>query len=491
MRKIRIGFSVGGALAAAVAVVALTGVTAHGQNRASASTGQGNGPMVRSEATPQAGSVTVPQSSQDQGEGRAHTNYVLLNAKADGSSMLAGPLVDGNPAISLLETPRSLGCLYLGSPKYVGCAPNGFSDLGGPSPTGSLATSAIAIVDAFDNPNAANDLKIFTTQFHLTPAAFTKIYANGNGDCGVPPFDAGWSLEEDLDIEWAHVFSPKAHIILVEACSNSYTDLFYAEQVAFSYLVTHYPAGGEVSNSWQGGEPGGCCGGQDGNDLLFTDHIYNAGQGYVPNVLALASSGDGGIISGQAGYPSANPWVLTAGGTTINRDASTHAFVSESCWGGAGGGISSNETWHDFFGLGGFTGGHTGPWADYQYPIFGPTNRATPDMSFDADPASGVPVYSGVNGGWWQVGGTSLASPALASILNRADNFMGTVHINGINGSAYFNTAEHDLVYSELQAKAAYKANFYDVTTGSNGTSATTGWDYCTGVGSPRGVLGK
>jgi len=283
------------------------------------------------------------------------------------------------------------------------------------------------------------------------------------------------------------VFSPKAHIILVEACDNSYTNLFYAEQVAFSYIVAHYPAGGEVSNSWQGGEFSG----QIADDLLFTDHIYNGGNGYKPNVLGLASSGDSGIISGQAGYPSSNPWVLTAGGTTINRDSSTHAFLSESCWGGAGGGISAVEVWHDFFSGGGFDGGHTGAWADYQYPIFGPTNRATPDLSSNADPASGVYVFSGVNGGWWIVGGTSVSSPSLASILNKAGNFLGTVHINPINGGAYFNTGEHQLLYSQLQTHVAYGVNFYDVTTGSNGSSATGGWDYCTGVGSPRGLLGK
>ena len=77
-----------------------------------------------------------------------------------------------------------------------------------------------------------------------------------------------------MDIEYAHVFAPNAAIILVEACSNSWTDLLYAEQVAFNYIVTHYPAGGQVSNSWQGGEFSG----QIADDTLFADFTYNCGD---------------------------------------------------------------------------------------------------------------------------------------------------------------------------------------------------------------------
>ncbi len=55
-----------------------------------------------------------------------------------------------------------------------------------------------------------------------------------------------------MDIEYAHVFAPSAAIILVESCTNSWTDLLYAEQVAFNYIVTNYPTGGQVSNSFLG-----------------------------------------------------------------------------------------------------------------------------------------------------------------------------------------------------------------------------------------------
>ena len=440
-------------------------------------------PAITSQATPQAGNVFVPDSSKDQPAGRAHTNYIvrtasgnqpLIGLKTPTALGAVGPLA----TTLLAETPQSLGCLYAKSPLSPGCIPNYGSGSGGPTAAGY---GAIALVDAFDNPNAAADLQAFDGYWGLPAATFVKVYANGNGSCATPPADPGWSVESSLDIEYAHVFAPKAAIILVEACSNSYTDLFYAEQVAFHYIVSNYPAGGQVSNSWQGGEFAG----QIGDDSLFADFTYNWTANFSTPILAFASSGDGGY---GVGYPSTNPWVISAGGTSILRNAATLKFGSESCWGGSGGGPSTVETYTALW-----SGGNAGPWADFQYPIFGQHNRATPDLSFDADPASGAWIYSGYGlGGWGVVGGTSLSSPALAGIVNRAGNKLGSVFLTAATGgSDWFSTWENNLLYAQLATKAAYKANFYDVKTGSNGASATASWDYCTGVGSPRGLLGK
>lgn len=435
-----------------------------------------------SEPTPQAGQVYVPPSNREIA-GRAHTTYLIRST--DGSRPMAlkaptalstvGPLSTTEEA----ETPQSLGCLYVKSPSSSGCIPNYNAGSGGPKAAGY---GAIALVDAYDNPDAASDLSNFDSYWGLPAANFVKVYANGNGDCTTPPPDAGWSLESSMDIEYAHVFAPNAAIVLVEACSSSYTDLFYAEQVAFNYIVTNYPAGGQVSNSWQGGEFTG----QTGDDPYFADWNYNWQDSYKTPILAFASAGDGGYA---VGYPSTNPWLISAGGTSILRKTTNFAYSSESCWGGSGGGPSAVETYTSSF-----SGGNTGPWADFQYPIFGQAARATPDMSFDADPASGAWVYSLYGwGGWVPVGGTSLSSPSLAGIVNRAGNKLGSVFITAtasVDGD-WFNTWENNLLYSQLAAVTAYKANFYDVKTGSNGVSATSSWDYCTGVGSPRGLLGK
>jgi subtilase family serine protease len=172
------------------------------------------------------------------------------------------------------------------------------------------------------------------------------------------------------------------------------------------------------------------------------------------------------------------------------------AFKTESCWAGSGGGTSSQEIYASAFA----SGSYTGSWADYQYPIFGQAPRATPDMSFNADPNSGVVVYDCAYASgtcyFYQVGGTSVASPSLAGIVNNAGNKFGTGQINGATGHGYYSALENNLLYSQLGGAAAYVKNFYDVTTGSNTTTSCTSnagkeWDYCTGVGSPRTLLGK
>jgi len=443
-----------------------------------------------SQPTPQAGKIFMPETSKAK-DGQVHTTYVLRSE--DGVRPLVvhvptylnpvTPTLEGvEPLVTTTEepeTPQSLGCIYVGSPSSSGCVPNYSSGSGGPSAAGY---GAIALVDAYDNPDAASDLAEFDAYWGLHPANFVKIYANGNGDCSTPAANAGWSVESSMDIEYAHVFAPNATIILVEACSSSWTDLLYAERVAFSYIVAHYPAGGQVSNSWQGGENSTI---QPADDSLFADFTYNVSDDYATPILAFASSGDGGK---GVGYPSTNPWVISAGGTSILRNSTTLAFSSEACWSGSGGGESALETYKTVW-----TGGNMGPWADFQYPIFGQSNRRTPDMSFDADPSSGAWVYSAFGlGGWSPVGGTSLASPALAGIVNRFGNKLGSVYLTpATSGSDWFSTWENNLVYAQLATANMYRTDFYDITTGSNGFAAVRSWDYCTGVGSPRGPIGK
>jgi len=433
--------------------------------------------------TPQSGHVFVPQSSIERSEDaglRFHTNYVFHSADGSKPTGLSAPqslagLSSGiSPdTIEEAETPNSLGCLYVSSPsaRSTGCIPNYNSGSKGPSKKG---WGAIALVDAYDNPDAASDIKAFDKYWGLSAAKFTKVYANGNGDCSTPPPDKGWSVEESLDIEWAHVYAPAAQIILVEACSNSGNDLFYAEEVAISYIQNNF-GGGQVSNSWGGGEFSG----ENSYDPIFAGWDYNYGY---PTVT-FASAGDSGC---GAAYPSSNPWLTSAGGTSVLRN-SDGTFNSEACWGGSGGGSSSYETYATSF-----SGSNTGPWADYQYPIFGEASRQTPDFASDADPSSGVYIYNKYDcGGWCVVGGTSVASPSLAGIVNRSSNYLSTWFGYSVDSYGYFTNEENTLLYAQLPTATAYYKNFYDITTGSNGCTVTYNWDYCTGVGSPRDLLGK
>ncbi len=416
------------------------------------------------------GRVIIPDSSvvrpEDAGI-RSHTNYEIF--------VPAGhPVSSPTPDYTFAETPASMSCVYKVGPLYAGCNPaNG----GGNHATGGWG--AIALVDAYDNPNAASDLAYFSSYFGLPAANFTKVYANTSfgtlhgmsASCsGVPAGDTDWGGEEDLDIEWAHVMAPSAQIILVEACSPSNADLYYAEQVAG--LEVTAAGGGDISNSYGGAEFAGEVG---VNDDVFYRYSWK-------RIAYFASAGDSGW---GAQYPSASPWVVSVGGTTINRDVNGN-FLSESCWSGSGGGVSRYELWQSPPSI---TNG-MGPWTDFQYPLFGLTARQTPDVALNADPASGVWVYDTYgNNGFFVVGGTSLSAPAMAGIANLSNNRRGQAPEIGGN----YTNEENTLIYSQEMSHANYGTNFYDVTTGSNGSghNAGTKYDQCTGVGTPRAKLGK
>ena len=112
------------------------------------------------------------------------------------------------------------------------------------------------------------------------------------------------------------------------------------------------------------------------------------------------------------------------------------------------------------------------------------SSRGVPDLSFDSNPITGAWVFDttpvqGSGSGWFIVGGTSLASPALAGIVNAAGSKLGSSH------------AELSLIYSNQ----AVTTDFTDLKSGfcgpTAGFSATLGWDLCTGVGSVKGKIGK
>src|SRR5919197_2975042 len=190
-------------------------------------------------------------------------------------------------------------------------------------PTGSTAGAGktIAIVDAYDDPSAESDLGVFSSQFGL-PQCTT---ANGcfkrvdqRGGATYPRKDSGWALEISLDIEWAHAIAPGAKILLVEADSNSFTNLLAAEDYARAHAQY-------VSNSWGAGE--------FSSEASFDSHFVQ------PGVSFFVSSGDAGL---PAEYPSASPKVISVGGTTLNFDA-FGAFVSETGWSSGGGGCAAYE----------------------------------------------------------------------------------------------------------------------------------------------------
>ena len=296
------------------------------------------------------------------------------------------------------------------------------------------AGKTIAIVDAYDDPKAESDLGVFSSQFGLPACTtangcFKKV--NQTGGTKYPKSNAGWALEISLDVQWAHAIAPGAKILLVEASNSSFTNLLAAEDYAKAHAQY-------VSNSWGASEFSGESG--------YDSHFVQSGVSFF------ASSGDSGE---PATYPSASPKLISVGGTTLHFSNGT--FSSETGWSSSGGGCSSYET---------ATSAQSG------FSQYGQVNcggkRATPDVSLDADPNSGVAVYDTVryNGqtGWFTVGGTSASSPMWAARSADAGAVVNAAYVYGNN------------------------ITYRDITSGNNGDSCLVGYDLVTGRGSWTGT---
>jgi kumamolisin len=390
--------------------------------------------LAPAQIRPVSGKVFTPDSSierpSDLGK-RAHTNIRLfLPTKSMKNAQPLGPPFAGYA----YESPASLACVYGLTKAVKGCDPNTVTL----NPVGGA--KMIAIVDAYDAPNAASDLAAFSTQFGLPAASFEVVYASGSK----PPYDAGWEIEESLDVQWSHAMAPDAKIVLVEAASNSFSDLMVAEDAASK--MVNAAGGGEVSNSWGASEFSG--------ETSYDPHFVKA------SVVFFASSGD----SPGTSWPGTSPNVVSAGGTTVRRDPSTAMYISEVPWESAGGGLSSVEARPSYqSGISAIVG----------------TSRGVPDLSFDANPITGVWVLDSDGGGWYIVGGTSVASPSLAGIINLAGSFAAS------------SNAELSTIYGNL----GVAADLRDIASGYCGPyagySAVKGWDFCTGVGVDKGKKGK
>jgi len=299
----------------------------------------------------------------------------------------------------------------------------------------------IAIVDAYDDPNAEADLGTFNTEFKLPACTtangcFKKIMA-----AGTPADTSGWTNEIAIDIQWAHAIAPGAKIILVEAKSSSNADLYAAVDLAVANGAT------VVSMSWSGGELA--------NETTADSHFETTGVTFV------AASGDSGH---GVGYPAASPFVVGVGGTTLTV-SSTGVWTSETAWSGSSGGESTYESE-----------------PSYQTGYQSSGKRGVPDVAWDADPSTGVAVYSKYGfGGWVEVGGTSVGSPSWAGLF-------AIVESSRVAAAKGLLTQPQTLLYPDSET------DYHDITSGTNGGCGTLctagpGYDFVTGVGSPQANL--
>ncbi len=414
------------------------------------------------------GHTVLPHSGLESNEDiglRAHTNFKIFvpsgrdqygfaenDVHANGTANDTASPITGYYA----ETPASLACLYGLAHAVAFCNPATLSN----SNNAGGGSKAIAIVDAYDYPTALSDLKAYSSQFGLpapTSSTFTVTWAGSkpSPDPACASVDGWqcWATESATDIEMAHAAAPHAHIYLVEAASNNFTDLFAA--VAKAVTLVKAAGGGEVSMSW---------GGSEWSSETSEDFRFNQSK-----VVMFAATGD---VEGTE-YPSVSANVVSVGGTTVTRSPYTLDFEQETTWEDGGGGVSLFESL-----------------PSYQKSLAAELpGRGIPDVAADANPRTGVWVYDsyensygGVLQPWNIVGGTSVATPLWAGIVNHGGSFSAS------------SAAELSLIYKSA-ASGTYTRDYRDINYGTcgyyNGWYAQTGWDPCTGNGASIGQSGK
>ncbi|MFC4034363.1 S8 family serine peptidase [Streptomyces polygonati] len=393
--------------------------------------------------------------------GLALSGFALAPAAGAAPTAHSGPAAGGATAAGPLTTARScaratrpgmMACLALKvtggvntlarSTGSVGpaAAPAGY----GPAdlhsayalPTTGGAGATVAIVDAYDDPDAEADLKTYRLAFGLPACTtangcFRKIGQNGP----LPGPDAGWAEEIALDLDMVSAICPQCRILLVEANSASVANLGASVNTAVS-LGAKY-----VSNSYGGGESS-------------ADPSYDSAYFNHPGVAITASSGDG---SAGVEYPAASRYVTAVGGTTLIRSKLPRGW-SETAWYGTGSGCSSYDAkpvWQ------------TDPLC---------ARRTVSDVAAVADPDTGVAVYGTYGGdpGWEVFGGTSVSAPIIAAVYALA----------GVPSAGS----------SPASFPYAHPGALNDVVSGSNGSCGTylcnagPGYDGPTGLGTPNGV---
>jgi hypothetical protein len=326
--------------------------------------------------------------------------------------------------------------------------------------SGGGSEQAVAIVDAYDDPNIESDLATFDSNYGLPACTtgngcFSKVGQTGSSAV-LPAVDKrGWTVEIALDVETVHSGCPNCRILLVEANSEAFADLASAVNEAVTLGAT------EVSNSYGG---------------LETEVASAERSAYDhPGVVIVAAAGDSGyhnwdrlaevgVAPGVPDAPASLPTVVSVGGTSLKL-TSTAARKAESVWNDSG--PPSGRAFKQFAATGG------GCSTLFEAPAWQQglpgwavtgcgTHRLDNDIAAVGDPYTGFDIYSSykyassATTGWVTVGGTSLSSPLIAALYGLA---------GGSRGAAY----PAATLYAHLG-----QASLYDVTAGGNG--------YCDGV---------
>ncbi len=331
----------------------------------------------------------------------------------EGGEPVVGPSLEGS-GVGGGFSPEDLQSAY------------GLSGEGGKSLT-------IAIVDAFDDPNAEADLNTYREQYGLSACTtangcFAKVNQEGE-EGSYPEAEAGWAFEISLDLDMVSAICPECHILLVEADNNQYKNLGKSVETAVELGAA------AVSNSYGSKE--------FSEETLFDSYFDH------PGTPILVSSGDYGY---GVEYPSSSPNVIAVGGTSLKKTENPRGW-SESVWSGSGSGCSKYEkkpTWQKDKGC---------------------ENRTTADVSAVASPETPVSVYdSYVYSGWMLAGGTSASAPIIAGIEG-----LSSSAFRSAGAKAFYEAGENNELFDVMAGRNGECGGSY-LCEGKIGYDGPTGW---------------
>src|SRR5215469_13091671 len=341
---------------------------------------------------------------------------------------------------------------------------------------GNNQTVAVFELDGYQS----SDITQYLQNYNLGTPSISNVLVDGfDGSAG-----AG-AIEVDLDIEVVAAMAPKANQIVYMGPNTT-----QGVNDTYNQIVTDKKA--QVATiSW------GECESQSGNAELQTlDNIFS--QGAAQGIAMYAAAGDSGAYDCNdtnlaVDSPAGDPNITGVGGTNLQLNSG--AYGSESVWSnpsdtqrspngaGGGGGISNTfvqPSWQTGTGV-------INPTYSSGTPCNAPGGqycREVPDVSADADPATGYAVYCTVTNagcpasGWISVGGTSAAAPLWAGSMALINQYL-LAQGKTVVGSA--NAALYGLFNAQQQLSP-----FHDVTSGNNlYYPATAGYDLASGIGTP------
>jgi subtilase family serine protease len=418
---------------------------------------------TRAASAASASSVSFFHSCGPSPVGFAHCNAIVRVNKGNPHKPTPTPTTSGpTPTATTAPTPTATVSAPTPTPTSTGGGGNtavcSTNPGGGYTPCDLISAYAlpsasagsgqtVAIVDAYDDPNAESDLNTYRAAWGLSACTtangcFRKV--NQSGGTSYPTANGGWAQEISLDLDMVSAICPNCKIILVEASSATLANLGTAVNEAAALGAN------AISNSYGGSE--------SSSDPSYDTSYYNH-----PGIAITASSGDSGY---GAQYPAASQYVTAVGGTSLTTANTTRGWT-ETAWSGAGSGCSAYDAQ-----------------PSWQSSVSNITSvcsrRAEADVSAVADPNTGVDVYDSYSyqglSGWLVFGGTSVSSPIIASVYALAGNA----------GSVTYGSYPY-----------SHTSSLNDVTSGSNGScggtdlcNAITGWDGPTGLGTPNGTGG-